>query len=71
MEKTKAKIELIKTLFLVFVTALFSEVGYGFINFNKLDSEKLFILIYAIIFTGGITMMILISWINKIKELKD
>ncbi len=71
MEKIKAKIELIKTLFLVFVTALFSEVGYGFINFNKLDNIKLFILIYAIIFTGSIIMILTISWINRIKELKD
>ena len=71
MEQTKAKIEFIKTLFLVFVAALFSMVGYLFVNFYKLNEIKRFLLIYGIFIFIVINVLIIMFWLRSIKKLKD
>ena len=71
MEKNKAKIELIKTLFLVFVTALFSSIGYLFTNLNTLENIRFFILIYVIIFSAVIDIFLIFLWIKEISRIKD
>ena len=70
LEKIKAKIEFFKTLFLVFVTALFSIIGYLFVNFQKLTSIKLFILLYVIIVLVVIVFGIVLKWLEEIEKLK-
>jgi len=59
VEKIKAKIEFFKTLFIVFVTALFSMVAYFFINFERLLFMKKFILGYVIIVFIVIVVLII------------
>ena len=71
MEQTKAKIEFIKTLFLVFVATLFSMVGYLFVNFYKLSEIKIFFLIYGIFIFIVINILIIMFWLRSIKKLKD
>ena len=71
MEKTKAIIEFVKTLFIITVTAFFSIIGYLFINFETLNYMKKFILIYVIILLSGLTITLMIIWIKKIKKLKE
>ena len=71
IEKIKAKIEFIKTLFLVFVAALFSLIGYLFLNFEHLKFIKFFGIVYAIMFLFIISVILLMSWIKEINKIKD
>jgi hypothetical protein len=71
VEKTKAKIEFFKTLFVVFITALFSMVAYGFISFSVLSSIKKIILLYVIIVFIVIVTLLIFNWVKYIKKLKD
>ena len=71
MEYIKAKIEFIKTLFLVFVATLFSMVGYFFIHFSELSELKKFFLVYGIIFLFVINSFLIIKWFQEIKKIKD
>jgi len=71
VEKIKAKIEFFKTLFLVFIAALFSTIGYLFSKLGELNNIKFFILIYAIIVLVVLSLMFLILWLKEIKKIKD
>jgi len=71
VEKIKAKIEFFKTLFIVFVTVLFSMIAYFFINFERLCFMKKFILGYVIIVFIVIEVLIIFQWIKFIRLLKD
>ena len=72
MEQTKAKIEFIKTLFLVFVAALFSIIGYLFANIDGVyNTIKFFGLAYAIIFLIVLNSILIVKWIEEIKKMKD
>jgi len=71
VERIKAKMEFFKTLFIVFVTALFSMIAYFFINFEKLLFIKKFILGYVIIVFIVIVVLLIFQWIRFIRLLKD
>ena len=71
MEKIKAIIDFYKTIFLVFVTAMFSMIGFLFLNFFKLNFMQKFLIFYTIIvFTVGVITLIL-NWWRYIRKLKD
>ena len=71
MEKIKAIIDFYKTIFLVFVTAMFSMIGFLFLNFFKLSFMQKFLIFYTImVFTVGVITVIL-NWWRYIRKLKD
>ena len=71
LEKAKAKIEFFKTLFLIFIAALFSSIGYFFSKLGELNQVKFFIIVYAIIILTGVTLLFLVLWLREIHKLKD
>ena len=71
MDRTKAIIEFIKTLFLVSVAALFSMIGYLFINFNNLSLVKIYLIFYGILNLIISIIIFIMLWIKFIKKLKD
>jgi membrane protein YdbS with pleckstrin-like domain len=71
VEKIEAKIEFFKTLFVVFITALFSMIAYSFVYFPSLSNIKKIILLYAIIVFIIIVLLLIFNWIKCIKKLKD
>jgi hypothetical protein len=71
VEKIKAIIDFYKTIFLVFVTAMLSMIGFLFLNFFKLSFMQKFLIFYTIIvFTVGVITVIL-NWWRYIRKLKD
>ena len=71
LEKIKAKIEFFKTLFLVFVAALFSVVGYLFSKLEDLTQFKFFILVYVIIVLCSLVFVFLFGWLTNISKLGE
>ena len=71
MEKTKAIIEFVKTLFIISVTSLFSIFAYLFVNFNKFSEIKFFLILYGIITFMISSLLFVVLWIKQIKKLKD
>jgi len=65
VEKTKAIIEFVKTLFIISVTSLFSIFAYLFVNFNKFSEIKFFLILYGIITFMISSLFIICGFVDK------
>jgi len=71
VEKIKAIIDFYKTIFLVFVTAMFSMIGFLFLNFFKLSFMQKFLIFYTIIVFAVGVITVILNWWRYIRKLKD
>ncbi len=71
MEAIKAKIEAIKTFFIIVTTSLFSIIAYLFLHFSFLSTLYIYVLVYGIIVSIAIDIILLIFWIKLIKKLGE
>jgi hypothetical protein len=71
VERIKAVIEFYKTLFIISVTTFLSIVGYMFINYDKIEEFKKFLLFYSFFIMLIVSSVLLILWRREIEKLKD
>lgn len=70
-EKVKVIIGFVNNLIITFLVALFGMIGYLFINFLKLDSLKLSLVIFGILALVVLIMIFIGIFFKNLIELED